>query len=76
LKTLPCRLSTPELVDLLKHPLCVGQARRVVLDQLGNRYHQEFADQWAFVGFATEHLGLVFTPPPRRPEATAPQTRR
>jgi len=76
LMALPCRLDTLQLVDLLKHPLCVGQARRVVLDQLENRYHREFADQWAFVRFATEHLGLVFTPPPRRPEATAPETRR
>jgi hypothetical protein len=68
-RPLPCRLSTPELVELLKHPLCVGEARRVVLDRLEDRYGRKFADQWEFVRFATEQrLGLDFTTPPQRPE--------
>jgi len=68
LEPLPCRLSTQQLVDLLKQPTCVGLARRVVLDQLENRYRQDFADHWAFVRFAQEqNLGLDFTSPPKRP---------
>jgi hypothetical protein len=62
-----CRLSTPELVDLLKEPTCVGPARRVVLDQLGRRYRRPFADHRAFVRFAREQdLGLDFASPPQR----------
>jgi tRNA A-37 threonylcarbamoyl transferase component Bud32 len=68
------RLSTQELVSLLKHPLCVDEARRAVLDQLENRYRRKFADHWEFVRFARAQdlerkLGLNFTTPPRRPEA-------
>jgi tRNA A-37 threonylcarbamoyl transferase component Bud32 len=61
-------LPTPLLVELLKHPLCVGEARRAVLDVLAERYHRPFADQWEFVRFAEEQkLGLDFTSPPKRP---------
>jgi hypothetical protein len=61
----PCRLTTQELVDLLKMPTCFGQARRVVLDHLGNR----FVNHWAFVRFASEQgLELDFTTPPKRPD--------
>jgi hypothetical protein len=67
LEPAPCRFSTADLVDLLKQPTCTGRARRVILDQLENRYHQRFADQWAFVRFAREqNLGLDFTTPPKR----------
>ena len=53
-------------VELLKDPLCVGPARRVILDQLEHRYQRKFADQWAFVRFAQEQqLGLDFTSPPK-----------
>ena len=64
----PCRLSTQELVELLKMPTCFGPARRVVLDHIGNRYGQRFINHWAFVRFAQEqNLGLDFTTPPIRP---------
>jgi len=64
----PCRLTTQELVDLLKMPTCFGAARRVVLDHLGNRYGRRFVNHWAFVRFATDQkLNLDFTTPPRRP---------
>jgi tRNA A-37 threonylcarbamoyl transferase component Bud32 len=77
LEPLPCRLSTQQFVDLLKDPLCVGPARRVVLEQLENRYRRPFADHWEFVRFATEQrLGLDFTTPPRRPEAVLPVARK
>jgi hypothetical protein len=73
----PCRLSTQQLVDLLKHPFCVGQARRAVLEQLENRYRRPFTDHWEFVRFATEQrLGLDFTTPPQRPEAVLPEARK
>ena len=71
LKPSPPGLPTPQLVELLKHPLCVGEARRAVLDQLGGRYGRRFGDQWDFVEFAEgRKLDLDFTAPPRRPDAT------
>jgi serine/threonine protein kinase len=77
LEPLPCRLSTQELVDLLKYPFCVGEARRVVLEQLERRYRRTFADHWEFVRFAQQQgLGLDFTTPPRRPEALLPEARK
>jgi hypothetical protein len=68
-----CRLSDQQLVELLKKPPFVGEARRVVLDQLGNRHHRTFADVWEFVRFAKEQrLGLDFTTPPQRPDTAGP----
>lgn len=70
LEPLPSGLPTPQLVELLKSPLCVNQARRGVLDQLGSRYDRQFDDQWDFVRFAEEKkLGLDFTSP-AQPSAT------
>jgi hypothetical protein len=64
-----CQLTTQELVDLLKMPTCVGVARRIVLDHLGNRYGHLFVNHWAFVRFAqAQNLGLDFTTPPKRPD--------
>jgi hypothetical protein len=61
-----CRLSTPQLVELLKMPGCVGPSRRAVLDHLGNRYRRRFADVWEFVRFAQEHLpDIDLTTPPK-----------
>jgi hypothetical protein len=52
------------LVDLLKHPCCVGEARRLVLEALSRHYQRSFADQWDFVDFAHQHkLGLDLTTP-------------
>jgi len=65
----PCRLTTQELVDLLKMPTCFGKARRVVLDHLGNIHGRRFANHWEFVHFTHEnHLSLDVTSPPRRPD--------
>ena len=65
----PCRLTTQELVDLLKMPTCFGAARHVVLDHLGNSFGRRFVNHWAFVRYAKEQkLNLDFTTPPRRPE--------
>jgi len=69
---LPCRLSTQQLVELLKRPACVGKVRRIILDHLGNHYRRTFADVWEFVRFAKEqNLDLDFTTPPQRPEPAA-----
>jgi serine/threonine protein kinase len=66
---LPSRLSTQQLVDLLKMPTCIGPARDVILGQLGQRYHRDFADVWAFVDYAHEHRpDLDLTAPPKRPQ--------
>jgi hypothetical protein len=65
----PCRLSTQELVEMLKMPTYFGHATRVVLDHLCNRYGRRFVNHWAFVRFAREQkLGLDFTTPPKRPD--------
>ena len=48
----PCRLTTQELVELLKMPTCFGKDRRVVLDHLGNRYRRRFTNHWEFVRYA------------------------
>ena len=66
---LHCRLTTQELVDLLEMPTCFGEARRLVLDHLGNRYRRRFVNHRAFVRFAAETgLELDFHTPPRRPD--------
>ncbi len=63
-----CRLSTQDLVELLKMPTCFGEIRKVVLKHLGNRYGRRLANHWEFVRFAREqHLDLDFTIPPERP---------
>jgi hypothetical protein len=65
----PQPLPAEVLVELLKHPLCAGEARRVVLNALGERYHRTFADQWDFVRFAAEqNLDLDLISPPKRSE--------
>jgi protein kinase-like protein len=64
---LPWQLSTQDLVELLKMPTCFGEARKVVLKHLGNRYGRVFANHWEFVRFAQEqHLDLDLTSPPKR----------
>jgi hypothetical protein len=64
---LPCRLTTQQLVELLKRPTCVGPVRTVILELLGQRYGRTFADQWEFVDYAHEHLpDLDLTTPPKR----------
>jgi len=68
------RQSTPEqrqqrlqsLVDLLKQPLCIGEPRRLILEQLARHYQRPFRDQWDFVRFAEENnLDLDLTKPPK-----------
>jgi hypothetical protein len=70
---LPCRLTTQDLVELLKMPTCVREVRRVILNQLGNRYGRRFDTHWDFVRYAQQHgLDLDFTTPPKRPDRKLP----
>jgi hypothetical protein len=59
------------LVELLKHPFCLGEAQRVVLDALASTSGREFADLWEFVAYAQEQqkqLDLLKAPDlPARP---------
>jgi hypothetical protein len=72
-EALPCRLGTQDLVELLKMPTCVGEVRRVILDQLGNRYRRHFEMHWDFVRYAQERgLELDFSTPAKRPERRLP----
>jgi tRNA A-37 threonylcarbamoyl transferase component Bud32 len=67
-KPVSCRLTTQELVELLKMPTCSGKARRVVLEHLGNIHRRRFTNHWEFVRFARKKgLQLDLTTPPRRP---------
>jgi hypothetical protein len=69
LEPLPPPLPAQTLVELLKHPLCVGEARRLVLWQLSRHYERPFADQWEFVEYARLHqLDLDLTSPTQKPE--------
>ncbi len=71
---LPYRFSTQDLVELLKMPTCIGAMRRVILDQLGNRYRQRFETHWDFVRYAQQQrLDLDFTTPPKRPDRKLPR---
>jgi hypothetical protein len=65
----PRPLPPQQLVELLKHPFCVKEARRAVLDALEFTYDRKFADLWEFVAFAEkEHPELDLLTPPKRPE--------
>jgi hypothetical protein len=64
-----CRLTTEQLVELLKMPTCFGETRRVVLNHLGSIHGRRFTNHWQFVRFAKERkLDLDFTTPPKRPD--------
>ena len=53
----------------MKHPFCVGEARRAVLDALEFTYRRPFKDQWEFVEYARKHQPhLDLLTPPKRPE--------
>ncbi len=61
------------LVDLLKHPFCVRESRRLVLDALSVTYGRSFADRWEFVQFVRDNkLPLDLTTPPKRPQSGDP----
>jgi hypothetical protein len=66
-------LAPQVLVELLKHPLCVGDARRAALDALGFVYRRPFRDHWEFVRFVRDNnLPLDLDTPPRAPDPATP----
>jgi hypothetical protein len=66
-----CRLTTQQLVELLKMPTCFGKARRVVLDHLGNIHGRRFANHCDCVRFAREqNLSVDLTAPTARPRGS------
>jgi tRNA A-37 threonylcarbamoyl transferase component Bud32 len=55
-------------VDLLKHPACVGQARAVVLQQIGKELGRPFDDVWDLVDWLADHAPDVdVLSPPEEP---------
>jgi hypothetical protein len=69
----PPPLPAQMLVDLLKQPFCVGEARRLVLGQLARHYQRPFVGHWDFVRFAQEQeLPLDLLTPPQRPKPATP----
>ena len=65
LKPLSCRLTTQQLVDLLKMPTCIRDPKRIILSQLENRFGEKFHNHWDFVRYAKEkNLDLNFNSPP------------
>jgi hypothetical protein len=72
LEPLPPPLPAQLPVDLLKEPLCVSAARRVVREQLSRHYGRQFADQWEFALFAEEQRLDLDLLSPRGRAASAP----
>jgi hypothetical protein len=69
LAALVAPMDTQGLVDLAKHPTCVGEPRRLVLLELGRRMNHPFADIWELVDWLRRHEpGLDLTSLPRRPD--------
>jgi tRNA A-37 threonylcarbamoyl transferase component Bud32 len=67
LQALAARSAAEGLVDLLKQPTCVGEARRIVLHEMSQRANRDFAHQWEVVDWLREHQpGLNLASPPRR----------
>jgi tRNA A-37 threonylcarbamoyl transferase component Bud32 len=72
----PQPLPPQSLVELLKHPFCVADAQRAVLDALGHTYNRRFADLWEFIQFAHDNqLQLDLTTPPKQAEIGGFQAR-
>jgi len=60
------RCTLQGLVDLLKQPTCVGERRRVLLREWGNRYQQSTRNIWEFAAWVREHEpNLNLKSPPR-----------
>jgi hypothetical protein len=66
----PRPLPSETLVELLKHPFCIGEARRAVLDALEFTYKRKFANQWEFAEYAQKHQSQLdlLTRPKRSPQ--------
>jgi hypothetical protein len=56
------RLSAPDIVQMLGHPFMVGEARRALLDVLGQRTRRRFVNTWDFLDWAAAN-GVDPRPP-------------
>jgi hypothetical protein len=64
---LAAQCPTPALVQALKQPATVGEARQAVLRELGKRENHSFGDLWEAVGWLRENEpALDLAPPARR----------
>jgi serine/threonine protein kinase len=65
LEKVTTRLNRQDLVDLLKHPTCVGPARDIVLRRLGRLANRTFATLWELLDWldANDPGVDVLTPP-------------
>ena len=58
--------SDESLVELLKHPACVGLMREAVLRELGRQHGRSFRSVWDAVAWLQQHRpDLDLTSPPR-----------
>jgi hypothetical protein len=48
-------ISTPEIMQILDHPLAAGPVQRALLDVLGQRYKQSFRCTWHFIDWADDN---------------------
>jgi tRNA A-37 threonylcarbamoyl transferase component Bud32 len=64
-------LSVQQVIDLLKHPGCVGAARMGLLKGLGRRFHRDFADVWDLADHLQRHAPEVDCTSPLVREAPA-----
>jgi hypothetical protein len=63
------RATAQGLVDLLKHPLCVGQARDRVLSELRRQVNCPLEEYWEVIAWLAEHGPVPdLDTPPRRPD--------
>jgi hypothetical protein len=62
------QLDRDQLLDLLKHPICVGDARKIVLRRLEVVMNHPFATVWDLVDYLEQtEPGLDLSTPPTRP---------
>jgi hypothetical protein len=63
------RCGEQDLIELLKHPCCVGAEREVILAALARRLGQDFATRWELAAWVKRHRpDLDLASPPRRVE--------
>jgi hypothetical protein len=67
-------LTWQEMVELLKHPACVGNARKEVLGQLGRRLNHRFDNVWELVDWLADNAPDVdaLSPPREWPHLPEP----
>ncbi len=66
------RLSTPDLLAVMQHPLAAGPAQRTLLDVLGRRTRRQFRSPWHFLDWAAAN-GVDLVPPGRTTPGEGPR---